>query len=286
MSVVRWCVCVTTALLLPSFAAAQSTTGTTSAPVPQGQTGNDPDRDLQVNPAQPDFTLGALPTTLRMPAGKFVFRLTHRFARPIASGSAGDFFADFFGFDSSARVGFELRYGVRPGTQVAFHRTNDRAIQVLGQHQIARVHHRGAVTADAVVAVEGRNNLSEQFSGTVGAVIAHEIAGRGAVYVQPLFVSHTNAPGTSDRHTMLVGLGARLRLGTSRAYLVAEAAPRVGGLRRGVDHVSLGIEKRSGGHVFQFSVSNSLGTTFRQVATGGPNKDDWFIGFNLTRRFF
>ncbi|HXT69209.1 MAG TPA: DUF5777 family beta-barrel protein [Vicinamibacterales bacterium] len=287
MSVVRSFVFVVTALLLPSFATAQSTPGATASVLAQqGQAATDPDQDLRPNPAQPDFTLGALPTTLRMPSGKFAFRLTHRFARPIASGSAGDFFADFFGFDSSARVGFELRYGVRPGTQVALHRTNDRAIQILGQQQVVRFHHRGAVTADAVVAVEGENNLSEHFSGTVGAVIGHELTDRGAVYAQPLFVSNTNHSGTGDRHTMLLGLGARLRLGKSRTYIVAEAAPQIGGYRDGVDHVSFGIEKRAGGHVFQFNVSNALGTTFRQIARGGVNKDDWFIGFNLTRKFF
>lgn len=260
-------------LLVPSFAAAQTQS-------------TEPDPDLRVNWAQPDFTLSALPTTLRMPAGKFTFRLTHRFARPIASGSAGDFFADFFGFDSSARVGFELRYGVMPGTQVALHRTNDRAIQLLGQQQFLSLHHRGAVTADLLLGVEGANNMSEDFSGTIGANIAHEFADRAAVYAQPIFVSNTNAAGAGDRHTMLLGLGARLRLGQSRAYIVFEAAPQLAGFRDGVDHIAIGIEKRAGGHMFQFTVANSLGTTMRQIARGGLNRDDWFVGFNLTRRFF
>ena len=285
MSVVRSTVFAVSVLLVPSLAAAQSTPATTAPSQAQQAQTAETDPDLFPNPAQPDFTLGALPTSLRIPRGKFVFRLTHRFARPIASGSAGDFFADFFGFDSSARVGVELRYGVRPGTQVALHRTNDRSIQFLGQHQFLRVHHRGAVTADAVVGVEGADNFSEDFSGTVGAVITHEFTERGALYVQPLFVSNTG-PLTGDRHTMLLGLGARLRLGKSRTYIVAEAAQQVAGYRDGVDHVSIGIEKRAGGHVFQFNVSNSLGTTMRQIARGGLNKDDWFIGFNLTRRFF
>lgn len=273
MSVVRRSFFLSVLLLVPSLVAAQTQS-------------TEPDPDLRVNWAQPDFTLSALPTTLRMPAGKFTFRLTHRFARPIASGSAGDFFADFFGFDSSARVGFELRYGLRPGTQVALHRTNDRAIQVLGQHQLLNVHHRGAVTVDALFGVEGANNLSEEFSGTIGANIAHEFGERGAVYAQPIFVSNTNPATAGARNTTLLGLGARLRLGQSRAYVVVEAAPQIAGYREGVDHVAIGIEKRAGGHMFQFTIANSLGTTMRQIARGGPHRDDWFVGFNLTRRFF
>src|SRR5580765_1101575 len=89
-------VCVLSAA---SIAGAQTPT----APATPAQSGPDP--DLQLVPAEPDFTISALPTTLRMPAGKLSFRLTHRFTRPIASGSVGDFFADFFGFDSAAQIG-------------------------------------------------------------------------------------------------------------------------------------------------------------------------------------
>jgi len=275
-------------LLLPSIAAAQSTSTTagTTATSAQASAAEQADPDLKLNPAQPDFTLGALPTTLRMPAGKFSFRLTHRFSRPIASGSTKDFFADLFGFDSSAKVGFELRYGVRPGTQVVFHRTNDRAIQLLGQQQLLRQDGH-AFAADAVVAVEGDDNLSENFSGTVGAVLSRQFSEKGAVYVHPIFVSNTAQTDSGEkRNTMLLGFGARIRLGQSRAYVVAEAAPQVGGYRDGVDHVSFGIEKRAGGHMFQLVIANSLGTTMRQVARGGVHDGDWYIGFNLTRRFF
>lgn len=266
---VAWCV------LIPSPASAQS--GVASDP------------DLRPNAAQPDFTLGALPTSLRMPAGKFSFRLTHRFSRPIASGSAGDFFADLFGFDSSARIGLELRYGVRPGTQAVVHRTNDRAIQFLGQHEVLRQDAGRPYSASAVVAVEGANNFSEDFSATLGAVVAHEFTGRGAVYAQPLVVFNANPDSVlngQSEHTLLLGLGGRLRLGQSRTYLVVEAAPQVAGYNLGIDHVSFGVEKRAGGHMFQLTISNALGTTLRQVARGGPHRDDWFIGFNLTRRFF
>jgi hypothetical protein len=38
--------------------------------------------------------------------------------------------------------------------------------------------------------------------------------------------------------------------------------------------------------MFQLNVSNSFGSTLRQVALGGPGNGDWFLGFNLSRRFF
>lgn len=283
---VRLFVLVLFALLPPSLADAQTTTPSSSSSAPPQQTPADvTDPDLPLNPAEPDFTLGALPTTLRLPARKFGFRMTHRFGRPIASGSVGDFFADFFGFDSSARVGLEVRYGIRPGTQFVFHRTNDRAIQLAGQQSLLRQSAERPISLDALAAVEGVDNFSEHFSGTIGVVLSRQLGSRGAVYLQPLGVLNSNPDG-EDEHTMLAAFGVRLRLGASRVYVVAEAAPQVAGYRDGVDHVSVGIERRAGGHMFQLTVSNALGTTFRQIARGGQNRDDWFIGFNLTRRFF
>jgi hypothetical protein len=38
--------------------------------------------------------------------------------------------------------------------------------------------------------------------------------------------------------------------------------------------------------MFQFNVSNTLAATLRQIARGGVNSGDWYVGFNLTRRFY
>ena len=53
------------------------------AAVAQSQPVEEEDPDLEVNVSQPDFTLQDLPTNLRLPRGKFAFRVTHRFARPL-----------------------------------------------------------------------------------------------------------------------------------------------------------------------------------------------------------
>lgn len=257
--------------------------------------------DLDINEVVPDFALTALPTTLRMPAGKFAFRMSHRFSRPIAGtcpdegpepdgcGGIGAFVENFFGFDSSSKVGLELRYGIVPGTQVVLHRTNDRAIQMLGQSQIFRQTGGRPFTLDVIGAIEGQNNFREDHSLTAAAVLSHQVAERGTVYVHPVVVFNSNRlsdTNTDDNHTVMLGVGGRLRLGQSKMYLVAEAAPRLAGYKPGVDHISFGFESRAGGHMFQLNVSNSFGSTLRQVALGGPGNGDWFLGFNLSRRFF
>ena len=252
----------------------------------QTQAADDPDRDLQVVVEEPDFTLGVLPTTLRMPQGKMTFRVTHRFTYAINDGSFGEFFENFFGLDSSATTGFELRYGLIPGTQLTIHRTGSRNIQFLAQHQLIEQVRGGPVTLDLVGGIEGQNNFREEFSLVAGGVVSRRLTDRGALYVEPIVVLNaTPELPASDRNTFVLGLGARIRV-VSRTYLIAEFAPRVAGYDAGTSVVTIGIEKRRGGHMFQVNVSNAFGTTLTQVGHGGPARKNWHLGFNLTRKFF
>jgi hypothetical protein len=58
------------------------------------------------------------------------------------------------------------------------------------------------------------------------------------------------------------------------------------GYRPGVDHASFAIEKRVGGHMFQLNFSDSSATTLGQIARGGPAARNWYLGFNISRKFF
>lgn len=242
--------------------------------------------DLALVPSEPDFTLAALPTTLRLPAGQWAFRVTHRFSRPLGQGDVGDLVSDFFGFDSGGLIGLELRYGLQPGTQLVLHRTSDRTMQLLGQQTVLRQGDAGPVGVDALAAVEGLDNFSERYTGTVGALISHRFGDEGAVYAQPLLALNP-APfdEAADDYALLLGLGARARV-TPRTYLVAEFVPRLAGADPGAHHLSFGVERRAGGHAFQINVSNSFATTLGQVARGGIDYDTWFIGFNISRKFY
>jgi hypothetical protein len=54
----------------------------------------------------------------------------------------------------------------------------------------------------------------------------------------------------------------------------------------GANQASCAIEKRAGGHDFQLNFSNGFGTTMGQLARGGTSSDDWYLGFNISRKFF
>lgn len=243
--------------------------------------------DRAVDPSEPDFTLIGLPTTLRMPKFGSAFRVTHRFTRSLGQGNFGDLLADGFGTDGGAQIGLEYRFGILSGTQVAVHRTSDKTIQFLGQHQLLRQGDKVPVGIDAILTIEGRNNFQESYSSAIGAVVSRKLGRHGAVYAQPIWINNTNTLPSElvdDNDTFIVGVGTRLRI-RPRLYFVAEAAPRFGN-DPGITYGSFAIEMRAGGHSFQINFSDGFGTTMAQIARGGFDKDDWYLGFNISRKFF
>lgn len=270
------------AMALPAAAQNESAPPATAAP-PVVQD-DDPDRDP--NASQPDFYVATLNTNLRLPKGKWNFRLTHRFTTPLGQGDFGDLAGRLFGLDGGALVGLDLKYGLLPGFDIGIYRTSfDRTIQFQGRYNLIR-DGNGPIGLGVVANVDGTDNFSDEFSPGIAIVLSRELGDRGALYLQPSYVGNTNlTTAAGDDYTVMAGLGARLRIGRN-SYVFMEASPRVTGFDPGVHQVSFGFEQRYGGHVFQLNVSNGFGTTLAQVARGGPGSDSWYLGFNLARKFF
>jgi hypothetical protein len=273
--------------------------------------------DLELNLAEPDFTIVNLPTTLRVPRLKSAFRVTHRFAKSISDGSFGDIAGNLFGIDSGAQIGLEYRFGVMRGLQAGIYRTSDKTIQFFGQYDAVRQSETVPFTLDVVASIEGLNNFhrgnavdkeDNEYATALGVLLSRTIGDRAAFYLQPSYIFDANVystagclehiehghdfPGCSgattvgiDSDTLLIGLSSRVRV-AQRLYLVASWTPRASGFRPGVALKTVGIEKRLGGHAFQLNVSNSLGSTMAQTARGASNNHDWFLGFNISRKFY
>lgn len=271
----------------PAPAASRSTAQAQArAPAqPQAQAQDQPDApsDRRVDPSQPDFTIIGLPTTLKIPRFASAFRVTHRFGRPLGAGDFGDLAGDFFGLDGGAQIGLEYRFGIMAGTQIGIHRTSNRTIEFFAQQHVLE-QGKGPVGIDIIGTIEGLDNFSESYSPAIGAVISRTLGRHGALYAHPIWVNNTNEFSDDDNNTFIVGLGGRLRVRPT-VYLVGEVIPRFGYTPDAV-YGSVGIEKRAGGHSFQLNFSNGLGTTLAQLARGGLPSNDWFIGFNISRKFF
>jgi hypothetical protein len=275
---------------------AQNASATQAAQAPP----DDPDLDLV--PLQPDFTIVAMPTALRLPRFKSSFRITHRFGRPLGQGDFGNLLEDFFGIDAGAQIGLEYRFGIMRGTQIGIHRTNDRTIELFAQYDLMQERDGRPVNLAVIGSIDGPNNFrgssndptnpaastTPDYSPAVGVVISRSFAPVGTIFVHPIWVNNSNplpSELADDNDSVLIGVGTRLRIRPT-VYLVGEIVPRVTGFDPGVHQASFGIEKRAGGHVFQLNFSNSLGTTMGQIARGGTSNDDWYLGFNISRKFF
>ncbi len=273
--------------------------------------------DASLNLAQPDFTVVNLPTTLRLPRMKSAFRVTHRFGRSITRGSFGQAAESFFGIDDGAQIGLEYRFGVMRGLQAGIYRTSDKTIEFFGQYDWIQQSEAMPVTVDVAATIEGLNNFHKgtvvdiednEYASSIGVLLSRTIGDVAAFYLQPTFVAHSNLYSTAgclehlehghdlpschdaktigiDSNTFLVGLSSRVRIRPT-TYVVASWTPRASGFQPGVALATFGIEKRLGGHVFQLNFSNSLGTTMAQTARGSSNRSDWFMGFNISRKFF
>jgi hypothetical protein len=245
----------------------------------------DPDQNLDA--LQPDFTLSALPTTLRLPRNRMAFRVTHRFGRPLGQGDFGDLLADFFGLDSSAQIGLELRFGLMRGTQGGIYRTNDRTIEFFLEHNLMQQSDSKPLGLSAYAAIDGTNNFRDSYSPALGAIVSRKVSRLGALYAEPIWVNNSSPlPSEIIDHndSFLLGIGGRFRVRRT-VYVVVEAAPRLAGYDPDTTHWTVGVEKLVGGHLFQINLSNGVGTTISQLARGST-RDDTFLGFNITRKFW
>ena len=265
-----------TALLVPSAALAQ--------------TPSDDPGSLKL--AEPDFTLIGLPTNLRLPKYRGSFRVTHRFTCPLNEDNAA---SDLFGIDCGAQIGLEFRFGIIPNGQIGIHRTSNKTIELFSEYSLLRQSAGRALDVSAWFSIEGTNNFQDSYSPAIGAIVSRTIGDVAALYVHPIYVNNTSdqpADLVDDNSTFMVGIGTRVRIRPT-VYVSAEVAPRSGykGAAAGsnqdaVTHTSFALEGRVGGHLFQLNVSNSFGTTMAQIARGGPVGNDWYLGFNISRKFF
>ena len=278
---------VVVALLLscarPSLAQDANATSTHDDPAK-----TQPFDDDALIPAEPDFTLIALPTALRLPVHGSAFRVTHRFLRPLNDGDFGDLTSDFFGLDDGAQIGLEYRFGIIPNGQIGIHRNSDKTIEFFAQYGLFRQDHPFPLEIAIIATTQAADNFKDAKTPSLGAIVSRRVGKVAAFYVEPIWVNNSNPlPKEVVDHndTFMIGLGTRIRIRPT-IYIVAEASPRLAGYRPGSTYGSFAIEKHIGGHQFQLNFSDSFATTMGQIAVGGPSPTNWYLGFNISRKFF
>lgn len=263
------------------------------------------DDEAVLDPAEPDFVIVNLPSTLRLPVHKSYFRLTHRFAGNLRAGTFGENAGNLFGLDQGAIIGFEYRVAPIRHVEAAFYRSSfDKTIQLYGKYDAIHQGRDAPVSVSGILSIEGTDNFKDKYAPAIGLSISRKLGTRLAVYVAPVWVNNTAASLDAIAHqhttdtttdttdetthvhqsTTYLGLGGRVRVAGS-VYLVGEVTPRLRGYAPDDTEYGFGLEKRVGGHSFSLTFTNTFGTTFSQLARGGT-ANSLYLGFNLARKFF
>jgi mono/diheme cytochrome c family protein len=226
-----------------------------------------------------------LPTTTPIEKRDFLLRISHRFAQPVDSG-----FDDLFGLDGYANVLVSLGYGISDNLSVTVGRARLNKEFEFGadwllaeQGVTARLPVSVALHGGLALATEGPDSLKA----SAALSVSRQFTRRFSVLAVPAFSTNTNHWALDPDGTFALGLGARYMIFEDLSVLL-EWTPVLAGYREGENGWGFGVEKKIGGHVFQFFVANSLGLTVPQVLPGGDLRlgdFDFRIGFNLFRTF-
>jgi hypothetical protein len=244
------------------------------------------DDDAKLRPAEPDYTVVNLPTTLPLPLHGSNFRLTHRFGENLRNDSFSTQASNLFGIDQGATIQFEYRFGIVKHVEAIAARTNfNKTIQLGGKFDAMHQDGSHPFGVSALLSVEGADNFQEAYKPAIGATFSRSFMDRAAFYAVPVWV-HNTAGGVTPttQNTFFMGIGGRVAI-LPTTYIVAEVTPRLGGYAPGDAEYAFALEKRVGGHVFSLVFANTFGTSYGQLAAGGfPHS--LYMGFNLARKFF
>jgi hypothetical protein len=233
--------------------------------------------------------------------GVLDFKISHRF------GSTENGFYDLFGLDNAVDIRFGADYGITNRLTVGAGRSSYQKeydgflkYRLLWQSNGKKNMPLSVTLLSSLMfqtdtdAVKLRLNgekieTSDKFSYAIQALIARKFSSNFSLQLMPTMVHNSIVPV----NLYSIGVGGRLKL-TKRSGIIAEYYYNLGDNKlsdaypKTYNSFSLGYEIETGGHVFQFSLSNSTGINERTVVT--ETFSPWsfstlHLGFNISRVF-
>jgi len=230
-------------------------------------------------------------------SGTLQFLIQHNFGR-INQGAY-----DLFGLDQSTiRLGLE--YGINDRVCISLGRSNfektiDGAVKIklLRQSTGARnmplsvsFYTNTALNAAKWKDESRKNYFSSRLAYTHHLLIARKFSNALSLQLSPTLLHKNLVAGRNDPNDMYaLGAGGRVKI-TQRTTLNAEffhVFNQVSG-QQFKDAVSLGCDIETGGHVFQFRLTNAqpmFERAFIAETTGDVTKGDIYFGFTINRVF-
>jgi len=225
--------------------------------------------------------------------GDLLFLIQHRFGT-LNSGAY-----NLYGLDN-AQVRFGLDYGINDWSSIglgrsSFLKTIDANVKVKlvsqskGEYSFpfSIVLYSSSFFKQEIKNIQAEDyHFLDQISYVNQVLVASKINSALSIQITPTSV-HKNIISKGEAHDLLsVGLGARHKL-TSRISLNAEYFIQLN-KENSINPLSLGFDIETGGHVFQFHLSNSAAMferAFIHETLGKWFNGDIYFGFNISRVF-
>lgn len=235
-----------------------------------------------------------------MPEGQLDFRVEHRFGR-INQG-----YYELFGLDQSNTF-LSLEYGMKDWMLLGINRTSlDKTVSGFAKFGVFR-QSTGASNMPISVSIllgtsvvgtkwlfPNRDNLfSSRVSYSSQLILARKFSERLSLQLAPIWIHRNLVPTVLDKNDMFaLGIGSRYNISDISSINV-EYYPV---LSSSWNHqnpnyrnsLSVGFDIKTGRHVFQLMLSNTMGMiekSFVTETTGNWLKGDLHLGFNISRVF-
>ncbi len=258
-------------------------------------------RAVQDGPVDELFLIGSIAgmsTVTNLEANNLNSTIMHNF------GSVNGGLEDFYGLDLGASVRLGIDYGISDKLSVGIGRTSlednvDLRFKytLLRQMKSDKIPVEVAVKGDVGITTQ-ENTIFEDFTFTermnyfASVMIARQFNEKITLQVAPM-ISHFNTVvdegnGLPNHTHFAVGFAGRIKLNV-RNSLTFEYLPVLGERTAGTkNHLALGYEVETGGHVFQMFFM--AGRWFTEQHLLARNTDDFFagdfrLGFNVNRIF-
>ena len=231
--------------------------------------------------------------------GVLDFKMMHRFGA-LNSGAV-----NAFGLDQ-ASVRFGLEYGITHNLMISMGRSNVNGIKNADAFLKYRMIHQNSDNSKPfsllwLVGVQYGlvNPLSSYFptpeercSYVLQSIIGRKFSEKFSLQFSPTFIANAynsrwTQPGFATQNIWALGIGSRYKI-TQRTAFNFEYIPILTSKGNVYNSLSVGLDLETGGHVFQFQLTNSAGLNETQFIAN--TKTQWNnagvrLGFNLSRVF-
>lgn len=240
------------------------------------------------------FKIANLQSTQVAEGGKFYLYVTHRF------GSVSDGFSTFFGMDNS-NTKIQAIYGLMDGIQIGLSRESLRkTFAGSAKFRLMSQGEKWPLNMSLYTTINLNSQLSKEeypkmlfydrLSYTTQLLVSKTFNDRFSLELAPSYVRQNLVWEPFQKHNQFaVGIGGSIKL-TDALSLTTDYVYNFSRAEASVynDPLSVGLDIKTGAHVFQIIVSNAQSANEPGFITNGQGswlEGDVFLGLNLMRRF-